>query len=194
MMGLAWGREWLRKSFFPSFLFIFCIPLGAQADFITVPLQHLVCWLVEVVSHYILAIDVIRVGTQLIDPSGAYRYDVAPACSGIRSLIVIFLLATVYGFFAFQSLWRRVLLMALAFPFAVLGNLARMLLIIIVAEMWGQNAGLYVHDSSVFSLVPYIPAIIGLLAVGRWLEENGSRVQGPDARCQVPGPDGKEEA
>ncbi|MGA3283099.1 MAG: exosortase/archaeosortase family protein [Verrucomicrobiota bacterium] len=171
LTGLSWGREWLRKSFFPFFLFVFSIPLGDQAKFITFPLRLLVCQLVEVVSHWILGIDVMRIGTQLIDPSGTYQYDVAPACSGIRSLVAIFLLATIYGFVAFRSAWKRLFLMALAFPFAVLGNLTRMLCIIIAAELGGQEAGNYVHESTLISLVPYIPAIIGLLWVGHWMEK-----------------------
>jgi exosortase len=171
LMGLAWGREWLRKSVFPFFLFVFCIPLGGQADYITFPLRLLVCQLVEVVAQWVLGIDVIRMGTQLFDPLGAYQYDVAPACSGIRSLIAIFLLATIYGFITFRSPWKRLLLMASAFPLAVLGNLARMLFIIVAAEIGGQKWGNYVHTSSLFSLIPYIPAIIGLLVIGRWMEK-----------------------
>jgi exosortase len=170
LMGLAWGRGWLRESIFPFFLFVFCIPLGGQAAFITFPLRLLVTWLVEMTAH-LLGIDVIRVGTQLFDSLRAYQYDVAPACSGIRSLIAIFLLATIYGFITFRSPWQRLLLMASAFPLAVLGNLARMLLIILAAEIGGQKWGNYVHESSIFSLIPYIPAIIGLLVIGRWMEK-----------------------
>jgi exosortase len=170
LMGLAWGRAWLRKSFFPFVLFVFSVPLGDQAKFITVPLQLLVSWLTAVTAH-IVGIGVMRNGVHLIDPSGTYQYEVAAACSGIRSLIAIFLLATIYGFTTFHSTWKRLLLMVLAFPFAVLGNLARMLFIIMTAELGGQEAGNYVHESSVFSLVPYIPAIIGLLVVGRLLEK-----------------------
>jgi exosortase len=170
LMGLAWGREWLRKSFFPFFIFAFSIPLGAQAQFITVPLQVLVSWLVGVVAH-VLGIGVVQDGVRLIDPSGTYQYEVAAACSGMRSLIAIFLLATIYGFCVFRSSWKRLFLMALAFPFAVLGNLARMLFIIIAAEIGGQKWGNYVHESGIFSLVPYLPAIIGLLVVGRLMEK-----------------------
>jgi len=169
LMGLAWGRDWLRHSLFPYFLFIFSVPLGEHGQIITFPLQQLVSWLTEKCAH-VLGIDVIRAGTQLFDPSGAYQYEVAAACSGIRSLIAVFLIATVYGFFTFRSGWKRLLLMALALPFAVLGNLLRMLLIIITAALGGQAAGNYVHGSWIFSLVPYLPAIIGLLLVGRWLE------------------------
>jgi exosortase len=103
LTGLAWGKEWLRKSFFPFFIFAFSIPLGGHAQLITFPMRLLVSRLVTLVAH-IFGIDVIRVGTQLFDPSGAFQYDVAPACSGIRSLVAIFLLATVYGFFTWR--WR----------------------------------------------------------------------------------------
>jgi len=34
------------------------------------------------------------------------------------------------------------------------------------AEIGGQKWGNYVHESGIFSLVPYLPAIIGLLVVG----------------------------
>src|SRR5207248_2652186 len=32
LTGLVWGREWLRATFFPCFLLIFCFPLGTLAD------------------------------------------------------------------------------------------------------------------------------------------------------------------
>jgi exosortase len=181
LMGLAWGRGWMQRCFFPFFLLVFSIPLGAQADFITIPLRHLVSWLVEIVAHFILGIDIIRHGVQLTDPTGTYQYEVAAACSGIRSLVAIFLIATVYGFLAFQSAWKRVFFMALAFPLAVLGNLARMLLIIVAAEIGGQNAGAYVHENQIISLIPYLPAIIGLLIIGHWMEKQ----QIPDKQEQA---------
>ncbi len=173
LMGMAWGPAWLRHSLFPFFLFMFSVPLGERAEFITFPLRQLVSRLSELVAHWVLGIDVIRLGTQLLDPSGSYGFDVEAPCSGMRSLIAIFLLATIYGFFAFHSPWKRLLLMALALPFSVLGNLARMLLIIMAAEFGGQSWGNYVHEGGplgIISLVPYLPAIIGLLLVGRWLE------------------------
>jgi exosortase len=172
LTGLAWGRAWLKKSIFPFFLFVFSIPLGEQAKFITFPLRLVVCQLVEVVSHWILGIDVIRIGTQLIDPSGTYQYDVQAACSGIRSLVAIILLATAYGFLMFRSPWKCIFLVALAFPFAVLGNLLRMLLIVVAAELGGQQAGAYVHESTLISLVPYLPAFIGVFGVGAWMEKH----------------------
>src|SRR5258706_6992103 len=95
LTGLAWGRQWLLHSVYPFFLFVFSIPLASHLTFILFPLQVLVSWLVEMVSHLILGIDIIRHGTELFDPSGSYGYRVEAACSGMRSLIAVFLLATV---------------------------------------------------------------------------------------------------
>ena len=178
LMGLAWGREWVRRSSFPFFFFAFSIPLGGLADYVTFPLQQLVSWLTEKVAHVFLGIGVIRMGTQLFDPSGTYGFDVQAPCSGIRSLIAIFLLATIFGFLLFRSPWQRLFLMALAFPLSVLGNLTRMLLIIVAAEIGGQPWGMYVHEGGPFgviSLVPYVPAIAGLLIAGRVMEKYDER-------------------
>jgi len=181
LMGLTWGPAGLRKSLFPFFLFIFSVPFGAVIEPITFPLRILVSELVEWVAHGILGIDVLRMGTQLFDPLGTYRYDVAAACSGIHSLVAIFLFATVCGFMMFRSPWKRLFMMALAFPFAVLGNLLRMLLIIIAAEIGGQQWGNRVHESAIISLLPYIPVFLGLLLVGWWLGKKSSPNKGPQA-------------
>jgi exosortase len=125
---------------------------------------------VEIICHNALAIDVIRVGAQLTDPSGHYQYEVAAACSGMRSLISIFLMSTVYAFLGFTSWWKRGALIGSALPFAVLGNSIRLLFIIVAADLGGQSWGNWVHDNTVLSLVPYLPAIIGLFGLGSWLE------------------------
>ena len=170
LMGMAWGRAWLKESLFPFWLFIFSVPLAAFLTTLTLPLRLLVTWLVTVVAN-LLTINVVRQGTMLFGQGGSYQYDVVAACSGMRSLVAIFLLATVYGFVAFRSPGKRLLLMSLALPLSVLGNFTRLMCVIFAAEIGGQSAGNYVHESSIFSLVPYIPAIAGLLLAGRWLEK-----------------------
>ena len=174
LMGLAWGPQWLRESFFPFCLFAFCVPLGWSAVSITFPLRLLVCRAVELISGYVLQIDIVRVGTALMDPTGHYQYDVAAACSGIRSLFATFAVAIIYAMLGFRTWWKRGLLIASALPLAVLGNIVRMLSIIIAAEIWGQEGGDYVHEGGPFgilSLLPYVAAFAGLLLLGHWLRE-----------------------
>lgn len=177
--GLAWGRAWLRASFFPFFLFAFMVPLGSLSEPITFPLRLLVTRLVEGICHFIFAIDVIRTGTQLVDPTNRYQYEVAAACSGIRSLVAIFLMAIIYGFISFKSAWKRVLMIASAIPLAILGNLLRMLLIILAAEIGGQDWGNFVHENVFFSLVPYLPAIFCLVGMERWLTRHKPQAATP---------------
>jgi exosortase len=182
LTGLAWGPKWLVRSFFPFCLFAFAIPLGSLADTISFPLRVLVCRLVEFISHYILAIDLVREGTQLRNPVEHYQYEVAAACSGIRSLVATILLSIVYAFVAFSAWWKRGFVILMAIPFAVLGNLLRMLVIVIAAEIGGQEWGGYVHENAYFSLMPYIPAILGLFIMGRWLGEDE-----PKSKTTTPG-------
>jgi exosortase len=177
LMGLAWGPKFLRASFFPFFLFIFCIPLGTLAEFITVPLRHVAIRLVEIIAHSILRFGVVRQGTQLMDPNRHYQFDVAAACGGIRSLIMTVMLAIVFGFVVFRSMWKRLLLIALAFPLAIAGNVLRLLLIIVAAQFGGQSAGASVHDSSIMMLIPYVPAFLALLWLGELLEKKTPRLQ-----------------
>jgi exosortase len=178
LTGLAWGPQWLRESFFPFFLFAFCVPLGWNAVAITFPLRLLVCRAVELISGYILQIDILRVGTALINPTGHYQYDVAAACSGIRSLFATVAVAIIYAMLCFRLWWKRAVLVASAVPLAIFGNIVRMLTIIIAAEIWGQEGGNYVHEGGpvgILSLLPYVAAFAGLILLGRLLEERLSK-------------------
>jgi exosortase len=177
LMGLAWGRAWLWHSLYPFCLFIFSVPMTGSLNSILFPLRLFVCWLVEMVAH-IVGISVIRHGTQLIDPSGNYAYEVAAACGGLRSLIAVFLLATVIAFGLLRAPGNRIFLILLAVPFAILGNMMRLLAIIFAAEMGGQKWGDYVHEGGPFgiiSLLPYVPAFVGLIWIGFKLEKREAK-------------------
>jgi exosortase len=182
LMGLAWGRDWLRASFFPFFLFAFCVPLGWSGVSLTFPLRVLVCRIVEAICHNVLAIDIIVQGTAIIDPTGRYQYEVAAACSGMRSLIAILAVAVIYAMVGFRTWWKRGILILAGVPLAVFGNVVRMLTIVIAAEIGGQKWGERIHEGGpggIYSLLPYVAAFAGLLLVGHWLREPPSK--GPNA-------------
>ena len=124
------------------------------------------------VCDTLLGINVLQDGTRLFDAGGSYQYEVAAACSGIRSLAVIFVFGVIYGYITFKTTWRRLLTVASAFPLAVLANVFRLTLIVLAAEAFGQKAGNYVHENFLFSLAPYIPSIGGMLFLGWWLRED----------------------
>ena len=181
LMGLAWGRDWLRASFFPFFLFAFCVPLGSQGQIITTPMRHLVATVVAAISHLGLAPDLVREGTQLFDAQNSFQYDIAPACSGIRSLVSLLALTTIFGFISFKTGWKRALMVLVAFPLAVIGNVVRITFTVVVAEAFGQDAGKWVEQK--FGFVTFAIAIACVLLLEHWLREDRPRAGGqPEAR------------
>jgi exosortase len=169
LLGLVWGKEFMKRIAFPMFLFIFCVPLGTESDRITFPLRMLASKIAAGLCNGAFGIGVLRDGTRLFDASGHYQYEVAAACSGIRSLTAIFAISTIYAFLSLKSGWKRMLLIALAFPLAIVSNVIRLMMIVLAAELFGKDAGNYVHESSWLSLLPYIPAVAGLVLLARWL-------------------------
>jgi exosortase len=171
LIGLVWGPAALRKTLFPMCLLGFALPLGTLAETITFPLRLIATQLTTGFSASILGINVIRQGTLIYDPSGAYRYEVAAACGGLRSLTAVLALCTIYAFMNFKKARNIILMIAAGFPLAVLGNVTRLVVIIIVAEAFGQKSGDWVHDNTFFSLLPYVPPISGILVLGHFLRE-----------------------
>lgn len=174
LMGLTWGPRWLAASFFPVCLFVFCVPMMNVLQVVTVPLRILASGITSVICHVVLGIQVVQDGTRIFDALGHYQYEVAAACSGIRSLTATAALAMIYAFVALRSPWRRGLMLLATVPLAVAANIVRLSTIVIAAEAYGQSAGNVVHESSWFSLLPYVPALAGILLLGRWLREEDS--------------------
>ncbi len=171
LLGVAWGPAFLRATFFPCFLLVFCVPLGTLAETITFPLRVIATTITAAIAQHGLGVSLIQQGTQIFDAQGTFRYEVAAACGGLRSLTATLALAAVYSFMTLDRPWKRLLMIAAAFPLAVAGNVLRLTMIIIAAEAFGQEAGNWVHDNSIMSLLPYVPPFIGLGLIGSWLRD-----------------------
>lgn len=169
--GLLWGWDWLRGTFFPYFLIAFIMPSSNYAERVTLPLR-LIATRITVFASHSLGIEVIREGTNIFERTGRFQYNVEVACSGLRSLTTMIALSCIFAFVKFERKWKRTLLIVMAFPLAIFGNSLRLLLIVVAAEFFGQPAGNYVHEHWLFSLVPYLPAMIGLALLTRWLDED----------------------
>ena len=169
LMGFCWGLAWLRATFFPYILFLFCVPIGSLAQPITFPLRVLVSTLAAGFSDTILQIEVVRQGTLIMDANEKFTYDVAAACSGIRSLMTLVPLTLAFGFIAYQAWWKRILLILLSVPLAVAGNTLRIILVIIIGDEFGQDAGAYWEQKLGF--VTFLVAILGIFALDYWFKE-----------------------
>lgn len=173
MMGMLWGRGWMKAVFFPYWLLIFCVPLGQQGDIITVPLRMGVSALAVGFCHSVLGIDVVRSGSIIFNGARTFQYDVAPACSGIRSLTALGFIISVFAFVQYRSWWKRGVLIFSVLPLAVLGNTARIAAVIVAGEMWGQEAGKKIETNLGF--LTFLVALGGALGLA-WLMD---RPKGP---------------
>jgi exosortase len=178
LTGLAWGREWLKRTLFPFFLVVFCMPMPGT-DALTFKMRLLVSWIVEHIAHLGLATDLVRDGTQLFDGQRTFAYDVAAACSGIRSLTALLALTTIYSFVVFKSPWKRATMIISAFPLAICGNVMRLCFTVVVSELNGQAAGKAVETKAGF--VTFAVAIGGIYFLGRWLEKSETQNQEANA-------------
>ncbi len=169
LIGLVWGWRFAQSVFFPYVLLLFCVPLGTVSDPITVPLRQVSTDVSVMVARDLLGIPVIQQGVQISDPRGTYTYEVAAACSGIRSLIALFALATIYSFLTFTRVWKRLFLVLLVVPLTLAGNILRLVCIIVASEAFGQGAGEIVHDW--FGFVTFGLALLVLFGVGNWLRD-----------------------
>ena len=171
LVGLTWGRDWLKATFMPFSIFVFCVPVSSLEIIknLTMPLQLLATAISTGVAHEVLGFEVTRRGTQIFDAAGVARYDVGAACSGIRSLISLFVLMTVFGMLNYRSLWRRFVLMLISVPLALFCNVLRLISVIIAGQVFGVRAGEVAHEYSGF--FTYAIAIACMVLLSRWWSE-----------------------
>jgi exosortase/archaeosortase family protein len=84
----------------------------------------------------------------------------------------------IYGWMTFRTWWRRLLLVGSAVPVAIVGNVLRLVIVIIIGEAFGQKAGVAVEQKLGF--VTFALGLGCMLGLGRWLDESrqpGPRVQ-----------------
>jgi exosortase len=89
----------------------------------------------------VLGVDVVRHGVDFVfNAQPPFRLSVAPACSGIHSLVALLALTTIFGVMNFERVWMRAAVAFLAVPLALLGNVLRLTIVIVVGSVSGQTA------------------------------------------------------
>lgn len=165
------GRRWTRALAFPLAFSLFLVPTpGGVLDIISAPLQILSARAAVLLAGW-SGVLVQNEGVNLLIPAKNIRYEVAVACSGLHSLTAMCLLAALLAYFMSVPLVWKWVLFALAVPLALLGNIARIYLVLMVANAHGEKAGSLFHDGLVGKLVPFAVAFCVLLALGRIIEK-----------------------
>ncbi|HUD83053.1 MAG TPA: exosortase/archaeosortase family protein [Candidatus Saccharimonadales bacterium] len=169
LVGLVWGWRTMKASFFPFVLFAFCMPFGTFVENLTLPLRLLATKLTFLICHGGLEIPLFQNGTELFDKTGKINFDIAPACSGIRSFVALLAVTTIFSVMAFKTIWKRAAMIALTIPLVVFFNVVRLVAIILATQAINKEAGLFVHEW--FGFVTYMMAVVCLLGVAHCLRD-----------------------
>lgn len=170
LVGVFWGWRTMKASFFPFFLFAFCMPFGNFIVPVTFPLRVLATKWTALICRDLLDIHIVQQGTLLTDPTGKINYEVAAACSGIRSFVALLGVTTVFAMLTFRSVWRRLLIVALTVPLVLLSNTLRLVAIVVATQAFDNRAGQAVHEW--FWIVTYSLALGGIMLAARLLKEH----------------------
>ena len=167
---LIFGKRILLTLSLPLVFLLFMIPLPAiVVNTIAFPLQ---IFAAQTASFCLfnLGIPVLREGN-LISLAGS-TLEVAEACSGLRSLVALLALGTVYAYFSQRQMWKRWALVLLSIPIAILANAFRVTGTGILANYWGTEAaeGFY-HTFE--GWIVFVVAFILLLACGTLIGKIG---------------------
>ena len=164
---LLYGYGVARWLLFPCGYLFLAIPLNF-IDSMTAPLRLFA----TAASSAILngcGLEVQRVGSGLYSGAGnPFAFNVAPECSGLRSLLAMTALMGFYAWYSQKTLSKKWLLFLCSVPVAVVANVFRIILVVVVAAFFGQETaiGLW-HDYSGYPI--FLIGIASMLLLDRFL-------------------------
>jgi len=184
------GWKFMQALLFPWLFLNFMWPLLFLDNYLAFPLRlHMSEASMQVLN--VIGIPAVKVGTAILSApeefagfggraAGAlFSVDVADPCSGIRSLFALMMVSALYGYFTFESPWKRLVLFLFSVPLAVLGNLMRILMLTIGTLAFGSEfaIGKGPKDTSTFHMfagfLVFGVALAGMLVVQKrfeWLD------------------------
>lgn len=170
MIGMIAGLIWLfggvsaiRKLAFPVVYLVFMVPLPF-IDRYTLPLA-LFTGVCSGAIVQVLGLDVTIVGNAVTLPNA--DLVIGAQCSGVNSLIALTALMTLVAYLVEGPMWARIVLVLLAAPLAILGNILRVSSLLFVARAWGAEAAFtFYHDYSGIGFFVVVMLLLYPLARG----------------------------
>jgi exosortase A len=172
IIGLSlylFGTRISALIWFPLLFLVFMFPLpSAIISLVSFPLKIFAAkagvWIVS-----LLGIPVYGEGFNISIPAG--NLLVGNPCSGLRSLIAFMALGSVFAYLAPVGTARKWFLFFITIPIALLSNVVRIPILILVSHFWGLEAAApdtFTHTGS--GMLVFVIGFILLLAVAKALE------------------------
>lgn len=159
------GYKMLKVLIFPVFFLLFMIPIPSQVfSALTIPLQLFVSKASVLVAQ-LFQIPIYREGNVIHLPN--YTMQVVQACSGLRSMISLLTLSAIFSYLTMRSNVLRSILFVSGIPIAILVNIVRVLLTILIYYYYNYNlAEGSIHTAfGVFIFILALGLLIGMKGV-----------------------------
>ena len=149
---------------FPIFFLLFAVPypIYSITNVLEVVSAKASVW---IVSH--LGVKASSVGAEIV--AGGNRFVIGAPCSGIRSIVALLTIATLYVYLIDSKRTVKVLVVLASIPLAIVANILRISVILLVASYVSLNVAMgMVHYAS--DLVLFTIAVLGLMGLRRCLD------------------------
>jgi exosortase len=181
-----WGWRIFRVLLFPWAFFIFAWPVPFLDPIVAFPLRMTMSKMASEILPMI-GIPTVQSGTALlsgpdilhnVSTGSLFQIDIADPCSGIRSLFALLMFSALFGYLFLPKLWQQWLIFLSAVPLAIVGNLARVLLLVIGSLWFGTSfaVGTTEHPSwfhegcgfAIYAVALGLEFILGALLTRSW--------------------------
>ena len=159
---LLWGWPVLTRLLFPLAFLGFMVPLGKLLiDQVSQPMQVLGAKMAGI-SAQMLGMPIRIEGVSLETPD--YTFEVAEACSGLKSAIAMLALGALLAYLVKAPTWKRLVIFASSLPVAILANAIRIWLTVMLGTALGHEAAEgFFHTAS--GMIVFVLAFLGLFGV-----------------------------
>lgn len=169
VVGLVYGKNNLKKLWFPIFFTIFLIPLPSFfVASITMPIKIAVS---SVTAEILSLLDYPVAQSGVILQIGQYKLFVADACAGMNTLFTLEGLGLFYlNMVKRDSLARNILLTILIIPISFLANVFRVLAISLITYYFGDEMGQgFLHGFA--GIFMFMVALILIISIDAFFEK-----------------------
>jgi EpsI family protein len=141
-----WGGAMFRPLLFAWIFITFAWPLPFIDSAVAFPMRMIVSHLAYDTLN-LVGIPCLQDGTALLslpNPQAGltlgarFEIDIADPCSGLRSLMPLLMFSACYSYFFLPWTWQRWTVFLSAFPLIIIGNVTRILLLVLGCLQWGS--------------------------------------------------------
>lgn len=148
-----YGWQVAKRTAFPTFLLIFCVPLNFL-DAFTFPMRIMATQIALLLVNG-LGLAAVRAGSLILYPGDpASSFDGSDPASGLGILLLLTALGLITVSFLRMELWKKGVLIVLIPAAMILANATRLVILVILAAAAGHPAAMwtYSHVSSLLVL------------------------------------------